>query len=143
MQDSNTASARCADGIANWELVIDRTTTMWVSSTMPLPPHPSPFFIIPRLPCMIPYCESVCDRRSHANPFFFSPDTDVRLRTVLLTPLMFRAPALHLELLRNPSLKARFHFYPIHSSSSPATCLFKHIPQLQCFYRRSFESCVT
>ena len=43
--------------------------------------------------------------------FSSSQTPDARFRAAVATPLKFRSPGLHLELLRDPSYKTRIHFY--------------------------------
>ena len=119
MQDSNSATTTRAGGSARREPVMDRTTTMRVSPCHPffsflllLP------FLIP-LPCMVLCCEHVCARRTLANPSFFFQHRITRLCAAIAAAPKLRSPGLHLEPLCDMSWMTRFHFYLIHSSSSP------------------------
>ena len=77
---------------------------------------------------MVPFCESVCDRKNLTYPFSFS---DTLLRANIATT-KFRSPGLHLELLRDQTWRrvSIFYLFPI--------LIFAHMPpqtfpRLQCY----------
>jgi hypothetical protein len=123
MQDSNAATSATGGAGAGGrrEPGTDRTTTTRVSSSagaIPPPPRPSssfPFFF----PSPSFFRSRVWSRAAKASaigglsPTLFSSSQtpDARLRAAIATPPKFRSPGLHLELLRDPSWKTRFHFY--------------------------------
>jgi hypothetical protein len=91
MQDSNAATTATGTG-GRREPGTDRTTTTRVSSNAGAPTPSFPFL----LPCMVPCCESVCDRWTLANTFFFFPDTGCplacRYRDTAKVPISRLAP---------------------------------------------------
>jgi hypothetical protein len=111
MQDSNAATSATggAGAGSRREPGTDRTTTTRVSSSAGATPPPRPPF----------FCSRVWSRAAKASaigglsPTLFSSSQtpDARLRAAIATPPKFRSPGLHLELLRDPSWKTRFHFY--------------------------------
>jgi hypothetical protein len=137
-QDSSTAATTRAGGGARQEPVMDRTMTMRVSRSARATHSPS-FFLSSS------FRSRVWSRAAKASALgglsltplssFHAPD----IRSFAVIPSS-DLPGLHLELLCDRSWKTRFHFYPIHSSSSP-TRLFRHIS----FIRRVglFEPCMT
>ena len=108
--------------------MIDRSTTMRVSSSAHATPRP---FSLSSAPVYDPVLRKRLRSEDRHQPLSLLP-TDARLCPAILTSPKFQSPGLHLELLRDPSLKTRFHFYPItpHPRRPRAS---SNIPRLQYF----------
>jgi hypothetical protein len=114
VQDSNAAASGAGSG-ARRDPTADRTTTRVSSNAAPSPSTPRfpslsflPFLFRPRV-----WSRATMSAFGGRSPTLLSsPQTpDARVRAAIAAPPKFRAPGLHLELLRDPSWKTRLHFY--------------------------------
>jgi hypothetical protein len=118
MQDSNAAAAASGAGSGGRREPTDRTTTRVSSNAAAAPTTPS----TPRFPSL-PFLPFIFRSRVWSrvttsalgglSPTLFSSSQtpDARVRAAIAAPPKFRAPGLHLELLRDPSWKTRIHYY--------------------------------
>jgi len=124
MQDSNAppsgTGAGAGSGARRGEPT-DRTTTR-VSSNAGAAPPPPPTPSTPRFPSLpfFPFLfrarvwsRATTSALGARSPTLLSSSQtpDARVRAAIAAPPKFRAPGLHLELLRDPSWKTRLHFY--------------------------------
>ena len=123
MQDSNASPSGGAGSGARRGEPTDRTTTRVSSSDAGAAPPPLPITpSAPRFPSLpfLPFLfrarvwsratTSALEARSPTLLSSFQTP-DARVRAAVAAPPKFRAPGLHLELLRDPSWKTRIHFY--------------------------------
>ena len=117
MQDSNGPASGAGSGARREPT--DRTTTR-VSSNAGAAPLPTPstprFPSLPFFPFLFRsrvWSRATTSALGARSPTLLSPPQtpDARVRAAVASPPKFRAPGLHLELLRDPSWKTRLHFY--------------------------------
>jgi hypothetical protein len=115
MQDSNAAASGAGSGARREPT--DPTTTR-VSSNAAAAPTPSTprFPSLPFFPFLFRsrvWSRATASALGGLSPTLLSSSQtpDARVRAAVAAPPKFRAPGLHLELLRDPSWKTRLHFY--------------------------------
>jgi hypothetical protein len=115
MQDSNAGASGGGSGARREPA--DRTTTR-VSSNAAAAPTPSTprFPSLPFFPFLFRsrvWSRATASALGGLSPTLLSSSQtpDARVRAAVAAPPKFRAPGLHLELLRDPSWKTRLHFY--------------------------------
>ena len=119
MQDSNGPASGAGSGARREPT--ERATTR-VSSNAGAAPPPLPTPSTPRFPSLpfLPFffrsrvwSRATTSALEGRSPTLFSSSQtpDARVRAATAAPPKFRAPGLHLELLRDPSWKTRLHFY--------------------------------
>ena len=118
MQDSNGRASGAGSG--GRREPTDRTTTRVSSNNAGAAPLPTPstprFPSLPFFPFLFRsrvWSRATTTALGGRSPTLFSSSQtpDARVRAAVAAPPKFRAPGLHLELLRDPSWKTRLHFY--------------------------------